>query len=241
MKGIIIREVSALILRPRVGLPSASTTQSGATHLKFSDNSKNTKSSAPAKGKGKGKAVPQDKAKKDLQQEHARYYAAITLNQIMLAPTEADRSVAAQLVGLYFDLFKEILGSVGSEEPLAADVTTVGGEDFDHTRLGKEKRKKQEERGGKGKGKESGEVGFAEVEDDSSRLISAILTGVNRALPYAKLGPDNVEYVFDHSFLTTEIEKFLGEDSASISTHSSSSVINRHSTFLYKLFVSSFK
>jgi ribosome biogenesis protein MAK21 len=44
--------------------------------------------------------------------------------------------------------------------------------------------------GGKGKGKSTeikGAAGFTEVEDAHSRLISAILTGVNHALPFAKV------------------------------------------------------
>ena len=32
-----------------------------------------------------------------------------------------------------------------------------------------------------------GAAGFAEVEDATSRLLSAVLTGVNRALPFAKV------------------------------------------------------
>lgn len=190
MKAVIIREISALILRPRAGAASASTTQSGATHLKFTDSSSKPAAPPKASTKGKAKVTVQDKdAKKDLQQEHARYYAAITLNQIMLVPTDADRAVAVKLVGLYFELFKEMLGSHGSDE----GGHSIGVEEVDHTRTGKEKRRRMEGKGGKGKGREGGDSGFAEVEDSNSKLISAILTGVNRALPFAKLGPDNDE------------------------------------------------
>lgn len=44
--------------------------------------------------------------------------------------------------------------------------------------------------GKKGKGKQievRGAAGFTEVEDSNSKLVSAILTGVNRALPFAKI------------------------------------------------------
>jgi ribosome biogenesis protein MAK21 len=34
-----------------------------------------------------------------------------------------------------------------------------------------------------------------EVQDSSAKLLSAILTGINRALPYARSGGDNTEYV----------------------------------------------
>ena len=178
MKAVVVREISALILRPTRSGASAATTTSGATHLKFGDDSK-------PKSKPK---EPDAKAKKDLQQEHAKYYGTITLNQIMLASTDADRTVAIQLINMYFELFKEILGQSGKSDADNAE------SELDHTRAGKEKRKKMEQKKGKGKEKEEGDAsGFTEVEDSDSRLISAVLTGVNRALPFAKLGLENVE------------------------------------------------
>ncbi|KAL5529557.1 hypothetical protein ACEPAG_5542 [Sanghuangporus baumii] len=189
MKAVVVREITSLVLKPTRGSTAAATsstkTASGATHLKFTTGSA---SSAP---KAKGKL--QDKNdKKDLQQEHSRYYAAITLNQIMLSTTEADRDVARQLINLYFELFKEILGNPGW--PVDGSEKGDGTESVvDHSRYAKEMRKKQGER--KGKGKEQGDrEGFAEVEDSNSRLVSAILTGVNRALPFTKLSLDDVEF-----------------------------------------------
>ncbi|EJD02239.1 CBF-domain-containing protein [Fomitiporia mediterranea MF3/22] len=185
MKAVVVREVSSLILKPKLNSAATSaTTSSGATHLKFTTETKSAPKSKTTKSNDKTE-------KKDLQQEHSRYYAAITLNQIMLASTEADRSIAVQLINLYFELFKEILGSPATPLDNAPDEAV---EEVDHTRYGKEKRKRQERK--KGKEKENGdhENGFAEVEDSNSRLISAILTGVNRALPFAKLGLENVEF-----------------------------------------------
>lgn len=180
MKGIIVREMASLSLRP--ASTSASTTQAGGTHLKFS----NGKSAS--KAKGAAKHVPE---KKDLQHEHAKYYAVITCNQIVLTPSAQDREVAVQLINIYFELFKEILGqNMKVEESVAGDDPA---EAVDHSRLGKEKKRKQEQKGGKGKGKDERIDGFAEVEDGNSKFISAILTGVNRALPFAKLGLEDVE------------------------------------------------
>lgn len=77
---------------------------------------------------------------KNTANEHACYYAVITLNQIVLQPGDVD--VALQLIDVYFRMFEDLLG----------------------------------------KGK------VAENEEDThGKLISAILTGVNRALPFAKL------------------------------------------------------
>ena len=139
MKAVVVREISALILRPTRSGASAATTTTGATHLKFGDDSK---------PKSKPKELDA-KVKKDLQQEHAKYYGTITLNQIMLASTEADRSVAIQLINMYFELFKEILGQSGKSD---ADNPES---ELDHTRAGKEKRKKMEQKKGKGKEKQT--------------------------------------------------------------------------------------
>ena len=86
-------------------------------------------------------AVPRSTSKgKDTANEHARYYATITLNQIVLQPGDTD--VALQLIDVYFRMFEDLLGE--------------------------------------------GKV--AENEEDAhGKLISAILTGMNRALPFAKL------------------------------------------------------
>lgn len=77
---------------------------------------------------------------KNTANEHARYYAVITLNQIFLRPGDTD--VALQLIDVYFRMFEDLLGE--------------------------------------------GKVAENE-EDTHGKLISAILTGVNRALPFAKL------------------------------------------------------
>ncbi len=163
MKGVVVREMTSLVLRPsRTSAPSTSTATKG-----------------------------KQEEKRDLQQDHSKYYAAITCNQIMLSPTQADREVAVQLINVYFELFKEILGR-GSDpiEKDNVDTDAKGGEAREQRRRGKGKGKDD------GKGKDKGkakEEGFAEVEDANSRLISAILTGVNRALPFTKLGLENVE------------------------------------------------
>ena len=185
MKSVVVRELSSLILRPlHSSAAPISITASGATHLKFTDNSK-------PKPENKGR---KDQAeKRDLQQEHARYYATITLNQILLTPTESDRAVAVQLINLYFELFKQVLGQVGKPQENVKDDNAHN--EVDHTRAGKEKRKKKERNNGKGKEEQEASA-FAEVEDSNSKYISAILTGVNRALPFAKLGLENVESVF---------------------------------------------
>lgn len=169
MKTIISREISALVFRPTTKTSTAPSTSASA-----SDNGPNI---------------------------HARYYSVITLNQITLTPS--DQVVAGLLVDLYFKLFEEILHEGARNEKINSKTPKpdVLDDDDDETGGGKKKGTKRDRNGkfkagkggatkGKGKGPELVATdGFTEVEDSDSKTISAILTGVNRAMPFAK--PDD--------------------------------------------------
>ncbi|KAG9084675.1 hypothetical protein FRC06_003944 [Ceratobasidium sp. 370] len=138
MKGVIIREMTSLVLKPQK------------------------------------------------EQTNARYYGVITLNQFTLAP--GDKDVAAALVGLYFQLFEDILGK--GEEP-SGEGEAAPKEERLHRPSAREKARlkaKDKGKGAKAKGP-GGEVVFAETEDANAKLIAALLTGVHRALPFAKTDP----------------------------------------------------
>ncbi|KAG2347313.1 CBF-domain-containing protein [Suillus weaverae] len=189
MKGVVVREMTSLILRPSIATPATAPTTN--THIRFTDET--TTSTSKPKPKPKPKAKP-DGATKRASNDHARYYATITLNQIVFVP--GDKDVAVQVIDVYFQMFKDLLGesrSSGKKE---------NAEEQDGKIIGKKKRKTTKEVVGDG--------GFAEVEDAFSKLISAILTGVNRALPYAKLGPSDVSLNkhIDTLFLITHTSTF---------------------------------
>ncbi|KAG9123257.1 hypothetical protein FRC07_015175 [Ceratobasidium sp. 392] len=116
-------------------------------------------------------------------QAHARYYGVITLNQFTLAP--GDKDIAAALVGLYFQLFEDILGK--GEEPTGEEENKPKEERMYRPNAREKARQKAK---GKGKGEKgkgpNGEAVFAETEDSNAKLIAALLTGVHRALPFAK-------------------------------------------------------
>jgi ribosome biogenesis protein MAK21 len=120
--------------------------------------------------------------KKQPEHTHARYYGVITLNQFTLAP--GDKDVAAALIGLYFQIFEDILGK-GEEAP-AEDVEE--GEKALKRPSARDKARKKEKLEKKGvKRKEpSGDAVFAETEDSNAKLIAALITGIHRALPFAK-------------------------------------------------------
>ncbi|KAA1470978.1 CBF-domain-containing protein [Dentipellis sp. KUC8613] len=211
MKQIVIRETTALILRP-TSSTSATALQQPSTsapkpkmHIKFDDDD------VPAK-KGPAK---HEKPKLTPAQVHARYYAAITFNQIVLGPEEPDRAAARMLLDVYFSLFREVVGEREEAAP-PPETNDEPASDVEEEESGK---------GGKGKGKGKskskekqamkkkevkGAAGFAEVQDEHSRLVSAILTGVNRALPFARLGGGDVEFDrhMDTLFLITHTSTF---------------------------------
>jgi ribosome biogenesis protein MAK21 len=167
MKAVVAREVSTLVLKP--ASTSSQPTESGS-HIRFDG--------------GKAKRAAQPKVETT---GHARYYGLITLNQMTL--TTKDKEVAGRMVDLYFEVFREIWGNGmqvnHGDEP-------DEGEEVDQEKVEKVagrvdrwrgRRKGAQPRGGKKTALESEEL----VETGDSKLVAAVLTGINRALPFAKL------------------------------------------------------
>ncbi len=106
-----------------------------------------------------------------------KYYAINTLNQTILSTKEP--AVADTLIRIYFELFLSLLksGSLGAIE-IPGLTNTVDSE------RGKGKAK------GKGKtqaksGSNHSESNSGSEHDTAEKLVSAILTGINRAIPFA--------------------------------------------------------
>ncbi|KAK0199068.1 CBF/Mak21 family-domain-containing protein [Armillaria mellea] len=203
MKSVIVTEITSFVLRPTAPppTPSSSTPAEVANRrIRFNEAEK-------------PKPKPKPSAEKKVGNPHARYYATITFNQIVLTPD--DREVALKLIDLYFEIFKELLGEGDRDD----------GTDHDDA---EEKEAKKDKSGrlidgkrgkgkfkvkGKGKGKMAeirGAAGFTEAEDANSKLISAILTGVNRALPFAKMDVSDARLSkhIDTLFLITHTSTF---------------------------------
>lgn len=166
MTPIVVREVSSLILRPTVG--PAPGTGSGS-HVRFGDDKKE-----------KPKAVV--KPVRDRGQDHARYYGVITLNQIMLKKEQSD--VAGKMIEVYFEIFGDILGRLPDEDGEAKEKAD-GKEDGEQKPKGEKRKRGGHEKGAK-KGTQTAEAA-GEVHEQDSKLIAAVLTGVNRAFPFAKI------------------------------------------------------
>ncbi len=104
------------------------------------------------------------------QSAHGKYYAVVTLNQTALSGKE--ENVSKKLLNIYFSLFTGLLKPVSAT---AGDKS----EQHEHPEQGKNKKKPQA----------SGQM---QTEELREKLISAILTGVNRAYPY--VGADETSF-----------------------------------------------
>ncbi|THC96349.1 hypothetical protein EYZ11_004164 [Aspergillus tanneri] len=119
------------------------------------------------------------------QSQHAKYYALITLNQTVLSLKE--ENVAVKLLDIYFSYFVVLLKSM---KPIKAD--------------------KKQGRFGKKGGKEKDEEhkGQAQNEEMREKLISGVLTGVNRAYPFTSSDTDRLSKHIGTLFRITHSSNF---------------------------------
>ncbi|KAI0031095.1 CBF-domain-containing protein [Vararia minispora EC-137] len=211
MKAIVVRETTALVMRPAAltVAGASSLTQSAVprpnTHIKFVDDGDNKD-----KGKGKKLEAPRPPSR-SIWNVHARYYAAITFNQIVLSSSPSDRAAARALMDVYFQIFRDVVGErsqPNEEDDDKMEKIQLTGKGINKGRdafNGPESKKK-----GRTVREIQGAAGFAEVQDENSRLVSAILTGVNRAMPFAKFDGGDVEFErhMDTLFLISHTSTF---------------------------------
>ncbi|KAL8738209.1 MAG: hypothetical protein Q9181_000980 [Wetmoreana brouardii] len=129
---------------------------------------------------------------------HAQYYAIITLNQTILSGKEED--VAKTLLGTYFSLFAKLLAK---PKPKNSEVDAI--------RINQ----KGEIQGGGGPAGKAARRKAAlnekatAVEDDlREKMLSAVLTGVNRAVPYTNTKDGSFEQHLDTLFRITHSSNF---------------------------------
>ena len=104
---------------------------------------------------------------------HAKYYAAITLNQTVLSSREEE--VAKKLLNIYFSLFRELLTPTEQKAVIPATLLNKKGQkQGGGGQLGKMARRKQAME----------EKNSQTDEELREKMLSAVLTGVNRAIPY---------------------------------------------------------
>lgn len=100
---------------------------------------------------------------------HAQYYTVITMNQTVL--TSYDTAVANRLIEVYFMLFIKLLRSDSEGTP-------------------KPQKNKKGKRGKKRREAVNWDDIPQQKEEVNSKILSAVLTGVNRAFPYSNTESD---------------------------------------------------
>ncbi|TIC76117.1 CBF-domain-containing protein [Wallemia mellicola] len=130
--------------------------------------------------------------------ESAKYYAIITLNQIMF--TKADTGVANKLIEIYFNCFKDFL----REEEAYVKKTK---EDAKNAKKNKKQHGKNDKKDKKGK-KEEAEEDPEMIEEKKSKMIAGILAGIHRAMPYANIEEKIFDNYMDTLFRITHTGTF---------------------------------
>ncbi|KAK3485043.1 CBF/Mak21 family-domain-containing protein [Neurospora hispaniola] len=119
-----------------------------------------------------------------------KYYAIITLNQTILSTKEP--AIANTLLRIYFEAFLSLLktGSLGNLEALNSEDKSGGSN-----------RKAK-------KGKQNHTEASANEQDTTQKLVSALLTGVNRAVPFTTADDETMEKHLDTLFRITHSSNF---------------------------------
>ncbi|GAA5912187.1 hypothetical protein JCM6882_003078 [Rhodosporidiobolus microsporus] len=206
MTPILVREVSALVLHPRTSAPTsaapAAASSSGA-HMRFDDDSDNEKDKKK-KAAAAAAAPPRDHAR-----DNSRYYGVTTLNQVMLKKEQGE--VAGKMVDVYFEVFGDVLGRLPDKEDSDDEKDGEDREEKEKKVAGKKRGRDEARKGGKGGKKGKGAEKEQEqdaVNDVDAKLVAAVLTGINRAFPFAKIDDELFKRRLDTLFRITHTSTF---------------------------------
>ena len=146
-------------------------------------------------------AIESDLLFRPSQSLHAQYYASITLNQTVLSRKES--GVARKLLDIYFSLFIKLLEKPEEAKPAATGVNIVS-----------INRKGEVQGGGGSAGKKARKKLVKEEkattvdEDLREKMLSAVLAGVNRAIPFTDTNDELFERQMDTLFKVTHSSNF---------------------------------
>jgi ribosome biogenesis protein MAK21 len=125
---------------------------------------------------------------------HAKYYAIVTLNQTILS--KAEESLARKLLDIYFGLFVGLLKP--AQEGKAEKVVASGPKVHHHS--GRHRKVKH--------AKKSVDSSHVQEDELKDKLTSALLTGINRAYPYAGASYEKLSNHLDALFKVTHSSNF---------------------------------
>ncbi|KAF9355584.1 hypothetical protein BGX34_010400 [Mortierella sp. NVP85] len=130
--------------------------------------------------------------------DRAQYYAIITLNQTILNAKQVD--IANRLIDMYFIFFKRLLGDQESQLKKTKALIKENKNKVD---------KKRKKDAGKTKGPRRTPGELLEIQDaEHSKMVAAVLTGVNRAFPFAKIEEKAFSEHMDIIFRITHTSTF---------------------------------
>ncbi|CZT05077.1 related to MAK21-protein required for 60S ribosomal subunit biogenesis [Rhynchosporium agropyri] len=130
------------------------------------------------------------------QSSHAKYYAINTLNQTILSGREEE--TAKMLLGIYFELFVALLKKPEPKVVVGPPINRKGQVQGGGAPMGK-----------KAKAKATKEEEAKLIsEETTEKMISAVLTGVNRAFPFSKSDDTSLEKHMDTLFKITHSSNF---------------------------------
>lgn len=119
-------------------------------------------------------------------QMKTQYYAIVTMTQMIL--TSKEEQVANKLIDCYFTCFKKILSTKRAKSVKAQDVRKLSR---------KAQKKLQDE-----------EKSMKDEEELENKMIAAILTGVNRTFPFAKVEDEVIEQHINTLFTIVHTRSF---------------------------------
>jgi ribosome biogenesis protein MAK21 len=125
--------------------------------------------------------------------ERARYYAITFLNQIVLTKAANDSEAANSLILLYFRLFDVIVRTLKTEEP---------------AEMPKEQKKRHKKKNRPMKKSELEAKQLVSMDSVNSKMMAAILTGVNRAFPFSQIDSKTFDRHLDTLFTISHIGNF---------------------------------
>ncbi|KAF2105850.1 CBF/Mak21 family-domain-containing protein [Lophiotrema nucula] len=142
-------------------------------------------------------AIESDLLFKPNQSAHAKYYAIITLNQTVCSVKEPE--VANKLLEIYFSLFVGLLKKEKEREDEEKKTNKHGQLQGGGSKPGKMARKKAEK---------AADEAYKAEDEMREKLVAAVLTGVNRAFPFAKTDDDKFEQQLNTIFEVTHSSNF---------------------------------
>ena len=141
-------------------------------------------------------AIESDLLFRSGQSLHAKYYATITLNQTTLSVKQDD--VTKHLLSIYFSLFTQLLTKPVAPPAEDIVINKMGDLQGGGGTMGRKAKKKLALQ----------ERSTATNDQLREKVISAILTGVNRAMPYTNINDEAFEKHMDTLFKVTHSSNF---------------------------------